>query len=108
MINHIARAKRAWPYLAKRANAGKEPITYKELCDKLGLHHRAAGYFLGVIQKYCKANKFPSLQALVVNKRTRLPGHGYHGSQRTTASHQKEIGKVYSKKWPTKPPKLNT
>jgi len=107
MIDHVARAKRAWPYLAKRANAGKEPFTYKGLCNKLGLHHRAAAYFLGVIQKYCKENKLPAIQALVVNKRTRLPGSGYHGSKRTKASHQKELGKVYAKKWPTKAPKLH-
>ena len=74
MIDHISRAKKAWPYLAKKANSGNGVFTYKELCDILGLHHRAAAYFLGVIQEHCKKHGMPPLQALVVNKRTRLPG----------------------------------
>ena len=108
MIDHAARAKRAWPYLAKRANSGKEPYTYKELCDKLGLHHRAAGFFLGVIQEHCHKNKLPPLQALVVNKKTRLPGSGYYGSQRNHASHQKALNKVRAKQWQIKAPKFST
>lgn len=106
MIDQAARAKRAWPYLAMRANKRGEPFTYKELCEKLGLHHRAAGHFLGVIQEYCNANKLPPLQALVVNKSTRLPGSGYIGSPRTKASHKKALKKVHAMKWATKPPKL--
>lgn len=107
MIDHAARARQAWPYLAKRANSQGAPYTYKELCDKLGLHHRVASYFLGVIQEYCRANELPALQALVVNKRTRLPGSGYHGSERNKESHQKELKKVYKRRWLVKAPKFN-
>lgn len=105
MIDHRKRARRAWPYLARRANSSKDPYTYKELTDKLGLHHRSAAFFLGVIQDYCRNKTWPPLQALVVNKRTRLPGSGYVGSSRTRSAHSKALAKVYRKQWPLKPPK---
>jgi hypothetical protein len=108
MIDHSARARKAWPFLARKANNGGGPFTYKELCDKLGLHHRAAGFFLGVIQEHCRENYLPPLQALVVNKKTRLPGSGYYGSKRNKANHQKALNKVRDKNWPTKAPKFTT
>ena len=104
MIDHKARAKKAWPYLAKRANAKDNTYTYKELTDKLGLHHRAASWFLGVIQEYCDKKGWPPIQALVVNKRTKLPGSGYHGSKINKKSHAIAIKKVHAKKWNPKPP----
>jgi hypothetical protein len=81
-IDHFKRAAQAWPILAKQANKKGKPFTYGELCSKLGLHHRAAGWFLGVIQRYCYQEGLPPLQALAVNKRTGLPGSGYVGSSR--------------------------
>lgn len=104
MINHRARARAAWPMLARRANRGENPFTYGELCQSLGLHHRAAQWFLGVIQRFCRINRLPPLQALVVNKQTRIPGSGYVGSVRSRPAHLKALQKVYAKTWPTKPP----
>jgi len=62
-IDHVARAKQAWPILANLANNNSAPITYSELCRKLGLHHRSATWLLGVIQSYCHHNELPALQA---------------------------------------------
>lgn len=107
MIDHVSRAKLAWPLLAKKANSGDAPYTYKELCDILGLHHRAAGFFLGVIQEFCKKHNKPPLQALVVNKRTKLPGSGYYGSQRTKTAHEKALIAVRANMWEVKAPNLN-
>ena len=103
-INHLARARRAWPHLVRRASGGKPPYTYGQLCQKLGLHWRAAQWFLGTIQTYCDENDLPALQALAVNKRSRLPGSGYVGSPRTTAAHQRELQRVYARRWPPKAP----
>ena len=103
-IDHVKRARRAWPILAKMANGHRAPCTYGGLCGRLSLHHRAAQWFLGEIQKECKRRKWPALQALVVNKKTRLPGSGYHGSVRTYAGHEKELNKVRGKRWPIKAP----
>jgi hypothetical protein len=109
-INHGLRAKKAWPILVKLAIDGKDPITYGELCAKLGLHPRSASWFLGVIQAYCHKKPLPPLQALVVNKRSRLPGSGYDGSTRTRAAHKKALERVYShgKRWPLKAPQFGT
>lgn len=107
-IDHYARARRAWPLLVQRAKNGEAPYTYGELCTQLGLHHRAAGWFLGVIQEYCYRHKLAPLQALAVNKKTRLPGYGYIGSPRTPAAHGRALAKVRNEKWPFKIPNLRT
>ena len=76
MVNHIERAYRAWPILVGHAS-NDEPMTYGELADDLGVHHRAIRYILGVIQDYCLAQMLPPLTILVINGVTRMPGHGF-------------------------------
>jgi len=105
-IDHCARAAMAWPLLVKRAKNGGVPYTYGDLCAQIGLHHRAASWFLGVIQKYCRRHKLAPLQALAVNKKTQLPGSGYVGSQRTLAAHTRALAKVRSQNWPSRIPNL--
>jgi len=105
MIDHKQRARHAWPILVKLAKSGSAPITYGELSAQLALHHRAAGYFLGVIQAYCKKERLPKLQALVVNKATRVPGSGYEGSA-IASEHKRDVTKVhaYGMRWPRNAP----
>ncbi len=100
---HTKRARAAWPHLVALASRGAEPVTYKEISAKVGAHWRAAAWFLGVIQKYCKGARLPRLQALAVNARTRVPGGGYEGA-RTPKAHRNELGKVYARTWPKKAP----
>jgi len=99
-IDHAARAREAWPLLVCRARNGGKTYTYGGLCAEMGLHHRAAAWFLGVIQNYCEKQKFPALQALVVNSETGLPGNGYHGRPITREAHNRMLKKVYAHKWP--------
>lgn len=103
-IDHVQRARRAWPLLVNHAERGKPPYTYGQLCSRLGLHWRAAQWFLGVIQEHCRSNRIPALQALAVNKRTRVPGKGYVGSPRSRAAHKRELRKVYRHPWPRQAP----
>jgi hypothetical protein len=104
-IDHEERARRAWPHLVARATRkDMPPLTYGELSKKIGVHHRAAQYYLGVIQTYCKEHRLPALQSLAVDKRKRLPGEGYVGSAWNHTAHQKELEKVRRKKWPPKAP----
>ncbi|EKO3657008.1 MULTISPECIES: hypothetical protein [unclassified Vibrio] len=98
-IDHFARAKKAWPILINRAQTTCEPFTYKEISNLIGLHHRAARWFLSEIQEFCNENELAPLQALVVNKRTRLPGEGYYGSAITPEAHRKALKKVRKEKW---------
>ncbi|CCU71300.1 hypothetical protein [Thalassolituus oleivorans] len=98
-IDHFFRAKKAWPLLVKRAQTTCVPFTYKEISNRIGLHHRAARWFLSEIQEFCHENKLAPLQALVVNKKTRLPGEGYDGSVITYEAHQKALKKVRKENW---------
>lgn len=102
-INHEARAREAWVHLVKLAKTN-EVMNYAQIAGHLGLHHRSAAWFLGVIQQHCKAYKLPPLQALVVNKQTQLPGHGYSGSTIDTKSHNKVLKQVRNYQWPDKAP----
>ncbi len=106
-VDHVERARQAWPILAKRANEKGKPFTYGELCAELGLHPRTASWFLGVIQEHCKREKLPALQALAVNKKTGLPGPGYAGSMRTPESHKAALHKVHHEHtWSLQPPRF--
>jgi len=78
---HVERARQAWPLLVDKAKSGGAPFTYREIGDAIDVHCRAAAWFLGVIQAHCLERNWPRLQALVVNKATRLPGAGYNGSR---------------------------
>ena len=101
---HAKRAREAWPFLVRRANSGVEPYTYGEIGREIGVHHRAAGLFLGVIQDECAKQQWPMLQALAVNAGTKVPGGGYDG-ERGKEAHGAEIRQVRAKKdWPMVPP----
>jgi hypothetical protein len=103
-IDHMQRARRAWPHLAGRALRNSPPYTYKEICAEIGVHWRAARYFLGVIQRYCRANGLPPLQFLAVNAASRLPGRGCVGSPRTDAAQQEALRTIYAYPWPAEAP----
>ncbi len=103
-VDHMERARRAWPYLAKRALKNLPPYTYKEVCAEIAVHWRAARYFLGVIQRYCRANGLPPLQFLAVNAASRLPGRGCVGSPRTDAAQQEALRTIYAYRWPAEAP----
>ncbi|MEY2631526.1 MAG: hypothetical protein RIR00_180 [Pseudomonadota bacterium] len=74
-INQTDRARLAWNVLTHQASQ-KEPITYGELGQKIGIHHRAVRYALGPIQDYCLENNLPPLTILVINQ-TGKPGTGF-------------------------------
>ncbi len=101
---HKKRAREAWPYLAKRANDQKPPFKYAEIADKIGIHWRAVGWFLGEIQTYCEDHQLPPLQAMVVRADTGLPGRGYHGSAITRPAHANALAAVHRRRWSLAPP----
>jgi hypothetical protein len=102
-IDQISRARDAWPWLVDRVRSGLKPFTYKELCEHLGLHHRAADHFLNVIQRECLARGWPNLAAFAVYGKTGLPGPGYAGSKDHKAF-EKDLESVRQHKWPTECP----
>lgn len=73
--NHELRAFNAWEILIKRAGE-KIPITYKELAEQVGVHHRVCRYFLDYIQAYCMNEEMPPLTSIVVSKEGKV-GKGF-------------------------------
>ena len=67
------------PILVRQAMARRE-ITYRDLGEELGLHHRTLRHPLGCIGEIlCELSKrwdekIPSIQGLVINQETGLPG----------------------------------
>jgi len=70
------RALQLWQILIAKA-ANRQVTTYGELERIVG--YKGSGVFaqtLGHVMHYCQQNGLPPLTALVVKKKTGLPGHG--------------------------------
>jgi putative restriction endonuclease len=82
-VDQEYRAGLIWPILVKAAaqEVPRELLTYGEVAQQIGVHHRVLSYPLGHIQAYCISNGLPPLTALVVNKQTRMQGNGYTAGQ---------------------------
>lgn len=102
-IDHVARARDAWRHLVQLAKTDGI-MYYVDIASAIGLHHRSAAWFLGVIQRHCKEHQLPPLQALVVNMKTQLPGYGYSGSTIDAKSHQRVLKQVRNHQWPDEAP----
>lgn len=74
-INQEERAFRTWDILVA-ASERREILRYKELGERLGIHHRALYWPLDLIHQYCIRENLPPLTILVVNA-TGLPGKGF-------------------------------
>jgi len=102
-VNQSQRAFDAWPILVERAISGKT-ITYKQLGDAIGIHHRTVRYVLGLIQDYCMEEKLPPLTILIVNQSGK-PGEGFfawdvddfdEGFQKVTKYNWRELENPFS------------
>ncbi|MXZ46885.1 MAG: hypothetical protein F4Z08_07860 [Chloroflexi bacterium] len=71
------KAYRALPHLVEAARAGTT-LTYKELGEKIELHHRPLRYALDFIRDdICRRHGLPLLNSIVVNGDTGEPGDGW-------------------------------
>ena len=102
-IDHVVRARAAWEILYKLARKGRR-ISYGDLTEPLGLHHRSARWFLGVIQEECRRRDLPPMQAIVFNKRTGVPGAGYVATGKKGKAYRKAVRRVHEYRWPKKAP----
>lgn len=101
--NHRRRARKVWPLLVKIARK-KRRTTYGEIAGAIGLHHRSARWFLGVIQTECQRLALPPLQSLVVNKKSLRPGKGYTATPNVGSAYEEAVECVHSYRWPKKAP----
>lgn len=102
-INHRKRARHAWRYLVEKARSG-QLTTYSEVASAIGLHHRSASWFLGVIQQECQRQGLPPLQAIVVGKRSGKPGGGYLATPDEGHAYRKALARVSAYDWPQTAP----
>ncbi len=56
-------------------------IPYGLLCERAGVPYltHTVGHFLREVAEWCHANGWPPINALAVNRETRMPGEGYVG-----------------------------
>lgn len=94
-VNQHQRAAKAWEILIKVAKKS-DFIRYKGLGDKIGIHHRAIRFVLGVIQEYCIINKLPPLTILIGDENG-MPGKGFTAWNRENIDEGKK--EVYDYKW---------
>ncbi|MGO4500029.1 HNH endonuclease [Paenibacillus sp. 2RAB27] len=98
-INQEERAFRAWDVLTIYSR-DKKTITYKELGEKLTVHHRTCRYFLDFIQNYCMDNKLPPLTIIVVNQEGNV-GNGFTAWD--TDNLDEGLNKVFEYNWDNHP-----
>lgn len=96
--NHEQRAYHAWTELTRAA--GERALrSYAEIGRALGIHHRAVGFALGPIHRYCTRENLPALSILVVNQ-TGLPGQGFTAWERERFDEGCEL--VFNHAWGTR------
>lgn len=94
-VNQHQRAAKAWEVLIKVAEK-KDFVRYKELGDKIGIHHRVVRFVLAVIQDYCLENNLPPLTILIGDENG-MPGKGFTAWDRDNINQGKE--EVYNYNW---------
>lgn len=75
-INQEERAGKGWEVLTNIAK-DRKLISYGELGKRIGIHHRAIRFVLGLIQDYCLDHELPPITILVINKNDGKPGDGF-------------------------------
>ena len=57
-------------------------IPYGLLCERAGLPYltHSVGHFLREVAEWCTANGWPPINALAVNRESKMPGEGYDGA----------------------------
>lgn len=95
-MNLHQKASLTWNILVSVAARESGFITYKELGDQIGIHHRTVRLVLSIIQDYCLKNQLPPITILVGNKKG-LPGKGFIACDIENAEEGKN--KVYNENW---------
>lgn len=89
-----------WMGLAEVANK-KQTIAYGDLADELGLsgkHYNAFQRPLALIEQFCKDNKLPPLNFLVIRQDTKLPSV-MKARIDNTLKYKDELDKIYEINW---------
>ena len=85
-------------YQLKRCASGQRTITYGELGQLIGMHHRQVKTPLHNIQDACTELGTPPITGLVVLKATGLPSSGFRGN-RGRAEYQAVLRQICAFDW---------
>jgi putative restriction endonuclease len=100
-------AELLWPLLALAAR-NRQRLTYSEVFGFTGIIPVGLGKPLGFIHRYCKLQKFPCLNLIVVNTETGQPGDGVPGQGMTPEDVSREQTRVFDFDWSSKDkPRVN-
>lgn len=94
-VNQFERAYRAWPVLVQAAR-DKHPLTYRELGNALGIHHRPVRFVLAKIQAFCLEEGLPPLTSLVESQKGQV-GEGFIAG--THDDIEEDRKSVYARSW---------
>lgn len=94
------RAMQLWPLLAWSAT-NRQVLTYDLVSKLTGIPKVALGKCLCPIHEYCRKNKMPALTSIVVNKKTGLPGRGFHAAKDIASEHMKVFDFDWFDKYPS-------
>ena len=99
-------AQQIWLILIGQARLVKEVITYGDLALLMGYEDRRAGHMLarqlGIVGWYCMRNKLPTLNSIVVNADSKLPGDDVvlsSGREANARDKKREIAEVLKEDW---------
>ena len=95
-MNVSERAWQVWPILAFAAR-NRQTLTYELLGQLTGMAIPGLGAVLEPIQSYCLLHGLPALSALVVNKKTGLPGIGFIAAEDVP----REFIRIFAHDWLT-------
>lgn len=97
-IVRLERALQIWQVLISAAH-NRQVLTYEIVAELIGVGAQAAitiKLYLGILMRYCEANRLPPITALVVKKGIGQPGSGL----RTLSAHpDRDREKVFAHEW---------
>ncbi|MBB4638512.1 DUF7662 domain-containing protein [Longimicrobium terrae] len=97
-MNLVDRAWQIWPLLVHAAR-NRQTLTYEMIAQLTGMATPGVGGVLEPIQSYCLLNKLPALTALVVSKKSGLPGTGFIAAQDVP----REFVRIFRHNWTALP-----
>jgi hypothetical protein len=87
-----------WPVLALAAR-NQQILSYSDIQGLTGIDQRGLGKPLCLIHHLCQRLHFPSLNVIVINRDTGLPGEGFPGKDITPEAIFLEQARVFVFDW---------
>lgn len=91
---------RAVPYFVR----DRGTVTYRQMCNTVGIPWQLAGLYCGALGEFCVANGWPIANCIIVNEATEKPGSDFFEWKKSAGIHtgglgaaQAEVRKFFNK-----------